>query len=192
MSQFKTTDSFNSALAAEMARPQAFRDKLASIQSAAAAKLQGFADAPLDSDIAEVLQAKGEQLAVSATLETFDAIAIENRARVLGDAFAARHAADGKAALDAELAIRTKGRPAKMAALGKESASIQEAMFKPDLPEAELVELETRRAFLVGTADSLDSFLTGARNDIARFSNVPSAETWRDAVRSVGQVDFSV
>lgn len=188
----KTTDSFNFTLAAEMARPQAFRDKLASIQGTVAAKLQGFADAPLDSDIAEVLQGQGDALAVAATLEAFDRISIESRAQALGDAFAARHVAEGKAALDAELTTRTKGRAARLAALGKETASIQEKMFVPDLPDTELVELENRRAFLVATGDGLDSFLTAARNAITRFSNVPSADSWREALLAVGQVDFSV
>ena len=187
----KTIDQFNTALTDEQSRPATFRAKLAAIQSATAAKLQRFADAPLDSDIDEVLKAQGDQLAVAATLEAFDRISIESRAQALGDTFAAAHVAEGRAALDAELGIRTKPRAAKLAALGKESASVQEAMFKPDLPEAELVTLEARRAFLVATCDSLDGILTGARNDIARFSNVPSAETWRDAMRSVGQVNFS-
>lgn len=176
---------------AEAARPATFRAKLAAIQSATAAKLQRFADAPLDSDIAEVLKAQGDQLAVAATLEAFDAISIESRSQTLADAFAARHVAEGVAALQADLAARTKNRAARLAALGKESAAIQEKMFVPDTPEAELVTLETRRAFLVATCDSLDGILTGARNDISRFSNAPSAETWRDAMRSVSQVNFS-
>ncbi len=189
--QPKTIDSFSEMLSNEAARPIAFRDKLASIEGTTNATLERFDAQPLDTDIDAVLTAQSVKLSVAATLESFDRFRIESRQLNLTTAACVTHKAAGTAMLEAELAQRCKGRPAKMAGLGRESAAAQESMFAPDLPHAELVALETRRAKLVDEAEFLDRTVANAKNTATRFSNGPTAETWHDAVRAVRAVDFS-
>jgi len=189
--QPNTIDSLSELIASEAARPPGFRAKLAARHEAASATLEKYNVQPLESDLDQVLAAQGVKLAAAAMLESFDSIPIENRQRTLADAAALSNKAAGVESLETELAARLKPRPAKMAQLGRETASVQEAMFAPDLPHAELVALEARRAKLVDDALYFDTLVASARNTIARFSNVPSAETWADAVRAVRAVDFS-
>ena len=73
---FKSIDQFNSAMLAEASRPQAFRDKLASIQGTATAQLEQFEREPLESNLDQVLTAQGLRLAAGATLEAFDRITL--------------------------------------------------------------------------------------------------------------------
>jgi len=189
--QPKTIDSFTAMLSNESARPVIFRAKLSARHDAAASTLERFDAQPLEADLDQALTAQTDKLTTAATLENFDRIRIESRQLNLTTAACVTHKAAGTAMLEAELAQRSKGRPAKMAALGKESAAAQESMFAPDLPQPEFDALETRRAKLVDEAEFLDRTVANAKNTATRFSNGPTAETWHDAVRAVRAVDFS-
>ena len=189
--QPNTIDQFSETLATEAARPPAFRERLASIHGTAATTLERFEAQPLESDIDQVLTAQGVKLSTAAMLESFDRITLEHRQKTLADAAAATNKTAGVALLEGELSQRCKNRAARMADLGRQTATVTEEQFKPDLPDAEYKSLEVRRAALVATAEGLDSFVPAARNAITYFSNTPSAETWQDAVRAVRAVDFS-
>jgi len=191
MTKPNTIDSFTAMLSNEAARPGTFRAKLSARHDAAASTLERFDAQPLETDLDQALTAQTVKLTTAALRESFDRFPIESRQLNLTTAACVTHKPAGVAMLEAELAQRCKGRPAKMAALGKESASAQESMFAPDLPHAELVALETRRAKLVDEAEFLDRTVADAKNTATRFSNGPSAETWGDAVRAVRAVDFS-
>ena len=191
MTKPNTIDSFTTMLSNEAARPIAFRDKLASIEGTTNATLERFAAQPLDTDIDAVLTAQSVKLAVAATLESFDRIRIESRQKTLADAAAVNLHDIGKGLLEHGLAERTKGRAAKHAGIGKEAAAHQTALMNPDLSPDEWGALENLRAGLVGQAESLEVNLSNAKSAIERFSNVPSAETWHDAVRAVRNVNFS-
>ena len=187
----KSIDQFSELLTQEANRPAAFRAKLAARHDAAASTLERFDAQPLEADIDAVLTAQTVKLTTAATLESFDRIRIESRQLNLTTAACVTHKAAGVAILEAELAQRCKPRAAKLATLGKESAAAQESMFAPDLPQAELVALETRRAKLVDEAEYLDRTVANAKNTATRFSNGPCAETWHDAVRAVRAVNFA-
>ena len=189
--QPKTIDSFIAMLSNEAARPVIFRDKLSARHDAAATTLERFDAQPLEADLDQVLTAQSVKLATAATLESFDLIRIESRQKTLADTAAVAHHDIGKGLLENERATRSKGRAAKLATLGKASAAVQEAMFSPDLPHAELVALEAKRADLVGQSEALEFAFAISASAIERFSNVPSAETWHDAVRAVRNVNFS-
>ena len=191
MTKPNTIDSFTAMLSNESARPVTFRAKLSSRHDADASALERFDAQPLEADLDQVLTAQSDKLAVAATLENFDRIRIESRQLNLTTVACVTHKAAGTAMLEAELAQRCKGRPAKMAGLGRESAAAQESLFAPDLPHAELVALETRRAKLVDEAEFLDRTVANAKNTATRFSNGPTAETWHDAVRAVRAVNFT-
>ena len=189
--QPKTIDSFSEMLSNEAARPVIFRDKLSARHDAAATTLERFDAQPLESDLDQVLTAQSDKLTTAATLENFDRIRIESRQKTLADAAAVAHHDIGKGLLENERATRSKGRAAKHAALGKAAATDQAALMNPDLSQDEWATLETHRAGLVGQAESLEFAFAISASAIERFSNVPSAETWHDAVRAVRAVDFS-
>jgi len=191
MTKPNTIDSFTQMLSSEAARPVTFRDKLAARHDAAASTLERFDAQPLESDLDAVLTAQTVKLSAGAMLASFDRLNIEGRQQALADAAAVAHKTAGTAMLEAELAQRCKGRPAKMAGLGRESAAAQESMFSPDLPPAEFDKLEARRADLVGKGEALEYCFSVSKSAITRFSNGPTAETWHDAVRAVRAVDFS-
>ena len=187
----KSIDQFSELLTQEANRPAAFRAKLAARHDAAASTLERFDAQPLEADIDAVLTAQTVKLTTAATLESFDRIKMESRQKTLADAAAVSNKDAGKAILESELALRSKGRSAKHATLGKVAAAAQEAMLNPDLLPAEFDKLEARRAALVGESEALETAFSLSKSAIERFSNGPSAETWHDAVRAVRAVNFA-
>ncbi|MCX6879860.1 MAG: hypothetical protein NTW21_39555 [Verrucomicrobia bacterium] len=184
-------DLFNSAIATEEARPVSFDKNLASRDAAVTATLERFHSRPLETDLDEFLTAQAVKLSLAAARESFGSIALPNRQRMLADAYVIANKETGERLLQTQLAERVRPRAAKMAALGKETASVQESMFKPDLPHPELIALEARRAKLTDEAAFLDSAVASAKNQIAYFSNETTAENWRAAARAVQAVNFS-
>ena len=189
--QPNTIDSFTQMRSNEAARPVGFRAKLSARHDAAASTLERFDAQPLDTDIDAVLTAQSVKLSAGAMLASFDRLTIESRQKTLADTAAVAHHDIGKGLLENERATRSKGRAAKLATLGKASAAVQEAMFAPDLPHAELVALEAKRADLVGQSEALEFAFAISASAIERFSYGPSAETWHDAVRAVRAVNFT-
>ena len=189
--QPKTIDSFIAMLSNEAARPVALDASISARTAAVDATVERFEREPLDTGIDAFLTAQTTKLALTASRESFDRIRMETRQLTLTTAACVTHKPAGKAILEAELAERTKGRAAKHAALGKAAAAHQTALMNPDLSPDEWGALENLRAGLVGQAESLEVNLSNAKSAIERFSNVPSAETWHDAVRAVRAVNFA-
>ena len=189
--QPKTIDQVSEIIAAQHARPEL---TIAALTAALHKSETEFLQLEKDldpADIEKLITCIARREDCHNARESYQSIRLESRQKTLADAAAVNLHDIGKGLLEHGLAERTKGRAAKHAGIGKEAAAHQTALMNPDLSPDEWDALENLRAGLVGQAEALEYCFSVCKSAIERFSNVPSAETWHDAVRAVRAVNFA-
>ncbi|MCX6875395.1 MAG: hypothetical protein NTW21_16545 [Verrucomicrobia bacterium] len=189
---FTTLAQVPAALAAEKARPGAFRNALAAAIAAEQVTIQQLEAALDPAGIAALATAQTKLDALTTRLSDFDRFPLENWQRQLADALCQTHAATIAGLFEAQLALAERKAPGVFEKLAEKLAALARKAIGRNLsPEdVRLVAVESDR--VQGEADALNYSLSVAQSGIANFKAAPGEETFNSANSAIrAAADFS-
>jgi len=182
------------AIAFESARPTTHRATVAAAIATEAAALVRHEEDLTPNDVSGIATTQNRHAALRSYLTHFDRWNLENRGRLLANAYITTHQKPLAALLKGHLAELEKPREGWLASVIKLGAPIYERLLLIGLNEPdERGKLELRREKLETDVANKDFALTSARNTITRFESLtnPTVEDWSAALCAVNSISFS-